>query len=93
MSKNMNNGRFISNLRLNLVIFHVLNQISTGKTYDFYSHKKSQAKAQDFFQIFISKIIYYPSGCIKRCFAKSSSSVSTTSSSGTQQSTGQTAAH
>ena len=30
---------------------------------------------------------------MKRCFANSSSSVSTLSSSGTQQSTGQTAAH
>ena len=36
---------------------------------------------------------YSPSGCINFCLARSSFSVSTLSSSGTQQSTGQTAAH
>lgn len=39
-----------------------------------------------------TKTVLY-SGCIKRCFPNNTSSVSTCSSSGTQQSTGQTAAH
>lgn len=37
--------------------------------------------------------IAYPFGCIKRCLPSNTSSLSTWSSSGTQQSTGQTAAH